>query len=58
MTRPLRVVDLGSGVSAAYATKLLGACGADEVKAEELGGDEARRRGPFPMGLADPEIIG
>jgi len=46
-------------VSAAYATKLLADLGADVVKVEAArSGDSARRRGPFPRGVADPEKSG
>ena len=55
---PVRVVELGSGFSAAYAAKLLGDYGADVVKVEEPGGDESRRRGPFPENAADAEKSG
>ena len=58
MTDPLRVLELGSGISAAYAAKLLGDHGADVVKVEDLEGDISRRRGPFPDGEADPEKSG
>lgn len=58
MTDPLRVLELGSGISAAYAAKLLGDHGADVVKVEGLEGDISRRRGPFPDGEADPEKSG
>ena len=46
--KELRVLELGSGVSAAYAAKLLGDHGADVVKVEEAEGDWTRRRGPYP----------
>lgn len=58
MTEQLRVLELGSGISAAYAGKLLGDHGADVVKVEELQGDESRRRGPYPGNEADPEKSG
>lgn len=54
----IRVVEMGEGVSAAYAAKLIGDLGADVVKLEPPGGDRARRRGPFPGGLPDPEQSG
>src|SRR5690348_12261461 len=38
----LRVVECGSGVSAAYAAKLLADVGADVVKVEPPGGDTTR----------------
>jgi len=58
LTRPLRVLELGGGVSAAYAAKLLGDHGADVVKVEPPDGDPSRRRGPFPEDVADPEKSG
>lgn len=54
----LRIVECGSGVSAAYAAKLMADMGANVVKVEPPGGDEARRRGPFPGGRPDPEKSG
>src|SRR5579885_413610 len=55
----LRVVEAGSGVSAAYAAKLLCDLGAEVLKVESPGGDETRRRGPFPPGLeGDAEASG
>ena len=58
MTWPLRVLELGGGVSAAYAAKLLGDHGADVVKVEPPDGDPTRRRGPFPEDVEDPEKSG
>lgn len=58
MSRALRVLELGGGVSAAYAAKLLGDHGADVVKVEPRGGDPTRRRGPFPGDIEDPEKSG
>lgn len=58
MTEPPRVLELGSGFSAAYAGKLLGDHGADVVKVEPLEGDWTRRRGPFPGNRNDPEQSG
>ena len=58
MTQPPRVVELGSGFSAAYAAKLLGDHGADVVKIETPEGDRTRRRGPFPGDRNDPEQSG
>jgi crotonobetainyl-CoA:carnitine CoA-transferase CaiB-like acyl-CoA transferase len=55
----LRVLEVGDGVSAAYATKLLADLGADVVKIEPPGrGDRTRRRGPFPGGVPHPEKSG
>lgn len=58
MTEPPRVLELGSGFSAAYAGKLLGDHGADVVKVEPPEGDTTRRRGPFPGNSNDPEQSG
>jgi crotonobetainyl-CoA:carnitine CoA-transferase CaiB-like acyl-CoA transferase len=55
----LRIVEVGEGVSAAYATKLLADLGADVVKIEPPGrGDRTRRRGPFPGGVPHREKSG
>lgn len=54
----VRVLEMGNLVSASYAAKLLADLGADVVKIEPSGGDEARRRGPFPKHQADPEQSG
>lgn len=55
----LRVVELGSGISAAYAARLLGDFGADVIKLEPPGrGDESRHSGPFPGDLPHPEKSG
>ncbi|MGE0680380.1 MAG: CaiB/BaiF CoA transferase family protein [Candidatus Binatia bacterium] len=54
----VKVLELGHMVSAAYATKLMADLGADVIKVEELGGDCARQRGPFPEGVVDPEKSG
>ena len=43
----LRVLDLSEGLAGPFAAKLLGDLGADVIKLEPPGGDEARRRGPF-----------
>ena len=58
MTEPPRVLELGSGFSAAYAGKLLGDHGADVVKVESPEGDTTRKRGPFPGNRNDPEQSG
>ena len=54
----VRVLELGSMVSAAYATKLIADLGADVIKIEDPEGDGARRRGPFLQGVPDPEKSG
>ena len=58
MNPSLRVLELGGGVSAAYAAKLLGDHGADVVKVESPAGDPTRRRGPFPDDIDDAEKSG
>src|SRR5262245_51562119 len=56
---PLHVLEVGDGVGAAYATKLVADLGADVVKIEPPGrGDATRRRGPFPGGVPHPEKSG
>ncbi len=54
----VKVLELGHMVSAAYATKLMADLGAEVIKVEELGGDRARQRGPFPRGIVDSEQSG
>ena len=51
----LLVLDLGQGISAPYATKLLAAYGAEVIKIEPPGGDLARREGPFLNDVPHPE---
>ncbi|MBI4083754.1 MAG: CoA transferase, partial [Candidatus Lambdaproteobacteria bacterium] len=54
----LNVLELGGGVAAAVATKLMADLGANVVKVEPPEGDGARRRGPFRQGKPDPEASG
>ena len=54
----LRVIEVGGGVAAGYATKLLADLGADVVKVEPPEGDETRRLGPFPGDTPHPEKSG
>ncbi len=54
----LRVVDCSQGIAGPYATKLLADNGAIVTKVEPPEGDYARRLGPFPGGLPDPEQSG
>ena len=51
----LRIIDLGQGLAAPFAAKLLGDLGADVIKIEPPSGDAARRRGPFPDDAVDLE---
>ncbi len=54
----LRVVELGSGIAAAFGARLLADAGADVIKVESPGGDEIRRAGPFRDDRPDPEASG
>ena len=55
----LKVVELGHFISGPYCGKLLADFGAEVIKVEEpRGGDEARRRGPFPGTSPHPEKSG
>jgi crotonobetainyl-CoA:carnitine CoA-transferase CaiB-like acyl-CoA transferase len=55
----LRVVEIGDGVAASYATKLLADLGADVIKIEPPDrGDVTRTRGPFPGGVPHREKSG
>ena len=51
----LKVLDLGEGVSAPYATRTLAWLGADVIKVEPPYGDYARLVGPFPDETPHPE---
>ena len=55
----LRVVELGGGISAPYAARLLADFGADVIKVEPPGlGDAARHAGPFAGDVPNPEASG
>src|SRR6266699_149671 len=55
----LHVLEVGSGVGAAYAAKLLADLGASVIKIEPPGeGDATRTRGPFPGNVPHPEKSG
>jgi crotonobetainyl-CoA:carnitine CoA-transferase CaiB-like acyl-CoA transferase len=54
----VRVVETGQGVAAAFGAKLMALLGADVIKIEPPEGDPARRRGPFPADVPDPEKSG
>ena len=48
LLRGFRVLDLGSGISAPWCSKILADCGAEVIKVEPPGvGDASRRMGPF-----------
>ena len=60
----IRILEVGAGVAAAYAAKLLADLGAEVIKVEPPDGDPTRRRPPFapspvadggPAGRAQPE---
>ena len=58
MSKPLaglRVLELGTFVSAPYCGKLFAGYGADVIKVEPPGGDLARAHGPFTGGIPNPE---
>jgi CoA:oxalate CoA-transferase len=52
------VIECGQGIAAAFAAKLMADLGAGVIKVESPRGDSARRRGPFPGDLPDPEKSG
>jgi crotonobetainyl-CoA:carnitine CoA-transferase CaiB-like acyl-CoA transferase len=55
----LRVVELGSGISAAFGARLLADFGADVIKVEPpVEGDTSRSAGPFPGDVPHPERSG
>jgi crotonobetainyl-CoA:carnitine CoA-transferase CaiB-like acyl-CoA transferase len=54
----LRIVEWGDLIAAAYCTKLLAEFGAEVAKVEPPEGDSARRHGPFPNDIPDPENSG
>ena len=54
----MRVLELGNGVSSAFAARMFGDQGGDVIKVEGPEGDAARQRGPYPKGALDPERSG
>ncbi|MEE8442726.1 MAG: CoA transferase [Dehalococcoidia bacterium] len=54
----LKVVEYGHYISAPYCAKLLGDLGASVIKVEDPEGDVARRTGPFPGDVPNPEKSG
>ncbi len=51
----LRVLEVGTFVSAPYCGKLFAGYGAEVIKVEPPGGDIARAHGPFKDGVPNPE---
>ncbi len=51
----VRVVEWSQMVAGPYCAKLLADLGADTIKVEDPGGDEARKRGPFLRDESHPE---
>ena len=54
----LRVVEVGTDVSAPFCARLFADLGAEVVKVEHPRGDPSRTDGPFPAGDPDPEHSG
>ncbi len=54
----LRVIDLSQGIAGPYCTRLLADLGAEVIKVEPPEGDYARRLGPFPDDIPDPDRAG
>jgi len=54
----LRVVELGSSVSAPFCARLFADLGAEVIKVESPEGDASRTYGPFPDGQANSEESG
>ena len=54
----LKVVELGSYISAPFSTRIMADLGADVIKVEPPSGDISRNYGPFPGDRKDPESSG
>ena len=54
----VRVLDVGRRISGPYCGKILAQLGAEVIRVEPPEGDEARRMGPFPGDVANPESSG
>lgn len=52
------MVEFGDYISAPYLGRLLLLYGAEVIKVEPIGGDRARRHGPFPEGAEHPDRSG
>ena len=56
--RGMKVIEIASLAPAPFGCMVLADLGADVVKIEPPEGDPARRRGPFPKNVPDPETSG
>ncbi|MCH7706029.1 MAG: CoA transferase, partial [Chloroflexi bacterium] len=54
----ITVLDLGTWISAPFCAVQFANYGADVIKVEPPHGDPARRAGPFPEDIPDPEKSG
>ena len=54
----LRVIEYSAQHAGSYCARLLADAGSDVVKIEPPSGDAARRRGPFPNDIPDPDWSG
>jgi crotonobetainyl-CoA:carnitine CoA-transferase CaiB-like acyl-CoA transferase len=54
----LQVLDLGQGISVPFCAKMFADLGAQVIKVEPPGGDAARKLGPFPDDVPNPEKSG
>ena len=54
----IKVIEYCHFISGPYCSKLLADLGAEVIKVERPGGDDARRRGPFLGDKPDPELSG
>ena len=54
----LKVLEWGNFIAAPFCTEMLAQLGAQVIKIEPPGGDEARYYGPFPGDKPDPEKSG
>ncbi|MDD4859986.1 MAG: CoA transferase [Dehalococcoidales bacterium] len=54
----LKVIEYAGMINAPYCAKMLADLGAEVIKIEQPGGDDARRRGPFLADVPGPERSG